>query len=205
VRTYVASTFALVAIVAPAASSADDAVSSGPPGFSDPVGDVAAGPDVTQAAVLQTEGGALMFWVGVANEPVLLDKSVIELRFDLDLNPSTGSGSGAERLIHRLWTGATALCTWTGASWSCSSAGVSSTYVDGNLVVTTTKPALGLGAEVDFSIAGYNAPNVDFAPDAGTWRYSLAPSVPPACAGGPAIECVATHDAQPSPRPVHRR
>ena len=116
-----------------------------------------------------------------------------------------GSGSGAERLIHRLWTGSTALCTWTGASWSCSSAGVSSTYVNGSLSVTTTKQALGLGAEVDFSIAGYNAPNVDFAPDSGTWRYSLAPPVPPACAAGTGVECVATHDGRPSPRPIFRR
>ena len=205
VRTYVASTFALVAIVAPGASSADDVVSSGPPGFNDPLGDVAAGPDVTQVAAVQTESGVLMFWVSVANEPVLLNGSVIELRFDIDLNPSTGSGSGAERLVHRLWTGSTALCAWTGASWSCSSAGVSSTYVNGSLSVTTTKQALGLGAEVDFSVAGYNAPDVDFAPDSGTWRYSLAPPVPPACAGGPGVECVATHDGRPSPRPIFRR
>jgi hypothetical protein len=200
----------LLAILLPTAASADEPVASGPPGLSDPVGDVSGGPDVTQVAVLHAEEpGPLIFWVSVANEPVLLDKSVLELRFDIDLNPSTGSGSGAERLIHRLWTGSTALCTWTGASWSCSGTGVSSTYVDGSLVVRTTKQAIGLGDEVDFSVAGYNAPNVDFAPDAGTWRYSLAPATPASCSGQPGLECLTTPagpaPARPSPRPVFRR
>jgi hypothetical protein len=198
----------LLAILLPTAASADEPIASGPPGFGDPVGDVSSGPDVTQVAVLHAEEpGPLIFWVSVASEPVLLDKSVLELRFDVDLNPSTGSGSGAERLIHRLWTGSTALCTWTGGSWSCGSAGVSSTYVDGSLVVRTTKQALGLGAEVDFSVAGYNAPNVDFAPDSGTWRYSLDPATPTGCPGQPGLECLTTTagHASSSPRPVFRR
>ena len=70
---------ALVTVVLPAASSAE--IVSSPP--SDPFGDVSAGPDVTQVAVLQPmTSGPLIFTVTVANEPVLLDGSVIELRFD---------------------------------------------------------------------------------------------------------------------------
>jgi hypothetical protein len=173
---------ALAMVVLPTASSADPV--SSPP--SDPLGDVPAGPDVTQVAVLHPmTSGPLIFTVSVASEPVLLDGSVIELRLDTDMDASTGSVNGVERLIHRLWTGSTRLCSWTGAGFSCASSPfVSSTYVDGFLTVTTTATALGIaGAGFDYSVAAYNSPDVDFAPDSGTWRYSLAPPVPADCPG----------------------
>ena len=129
--------------------------------------------------------GPLIFTVSVENEPVLLDGSVIELRLDTDMDASTGSANGVERLVHRLWTGSTRLCSWTGAGFSCASSPlVSSTYVDGFLAVTTTATALGIaGAGFDYSVAAYNSPDVDFAPDSGTWRYSLAPPAPADCPG----------------------
>lgn len=52
---------------------------------------------------------------------------------------------------------------------------VTSTYVDGLLTVTTTKQALEIAEGIDFSVAGYNAPQVDFAPDSGAWRYLTGP------------------------------
>ena len=93
--------------------------------------------------------GPLIFTVSVENEPVLLDGSVIELRLDTDMDASTGSANGVERLVHRLWTGSTRLCSWTGAGFSCASSPlVSSTYVDGFLAVTTTATALGIAGPV---------------------------------------------------------
>ena len=121
---------ALAMVVLPTASSADPV--SSPP--SDPLGDVPAGPDVTQVAVLHPmTSGPLIFTVSVANEPVLVDGSVIELRLDTDMDASTGSANGVERLVHRLWTGSTRLCSWTATGVSCASSPfVSSTYVDGS-------------------------------------------------------------------------
>ena len=180
----VLSAAALAAIALPAASSGQ--VVASPP--SDPLGDVSGAPDVTNVAMLHL-AGALTFTVTVANELVLSNGSVVELRFDTDMNPSTGSGSGAELLVQRLWTGATRKCIWSVSSFSCaSSPDVTSTYVEGFLVVTTTVQALGLGTLFDLSVAGYNAPNVDFAPDSGSWRESLAAPQPALC---PGIACLA--------------
>ena len=160
----------LVVILLPPASSAGLGT---PTTFTDPTGDVSGAPDVTQVGVSHTVSRALTITVNVANEPVLLDQHVLELRFDTDMNASTGSGSGVELLIHRLWTGSTLLCTWTGAGFSCgSSSSVVSSYVNGLLTVTTTTQALGIHAGFDFSVAGYPAP-LDFAPDVGSWRYLL--------------------------------
>jgi hypothetical protein len=120
---------------------------------------------------------ALIFTVVTENEPVLQEGSVIELRLDTDMDVSTGAPGGTDRLVHRLWTGSTRLCSWAGGGFSCQGSQlVTSTYVDGSLTVTTTPQALGIaGAGFDFSVASYNAPAVDFAPDSGTWRRSLAP------------------------------
>lgn len=162
----------LVAILLPAASSGQ--VMSAPP--SDPLGDVSGAPDVTQVGAHHVSG-VLIFTVMTQNEPVLQDGSVIELRLDTDMDVGTGSPNGTDRLIHRLWTGSTRLCSWTGAGFSCQGSQlVTSTYVDGYLIVTTTPQALGIAGEgFDFSVASYNAPAVDYAPDSGTWRRSLAP------------------------------
>jgi hypothetical protein len=139
--------------------------------FADPAGDVTGAPDITDVGVMHTVAGRLIFTVHVPNEPTLVTGHIVELRFDIDTNPSTGSG-GSERLVHRLWTGSTRLCTWTGASFSClSSPSTTSTYVNGLLTVTTTYADLGIGQAFDFSLAGYMPPNFDFAPNSGTWHY----------------------------------
>jgi hypothetical protein len=190
---------ALAAVAVPSAGA--DVISSPSPMFDDPVGDVTGAPDVTQVAVLNDPTDTLRFWVTTIGEPVLQDSSVIELRFDIDANPSTGSANGVERLVHRLWTGSTRLCTWNGASFSCaSSPGVTSTYVDGLLAVTATTAALGVVGPFDFSVAAYRSPNVDFAPDAGAWRYQVGPPST-GCAAAPAgIECVTTGPPRRMPR-----
>jgi len=95
-------TVAFAAALVPAAFSAD--VVTGPP--SDPLGDVTNAPDVTNVALLHpSPGSALVITVQVANELVLANGSVIEARFDTDMNPSTRSQSGTERLVQRLWNG----------------------------------------------------------------------------------------------------
>ena len=197
---------ALAAVLLPTASSAE--VVTSPP--SDPAGDVSGAPDITQVAALHTGSGPLIFTVSTENEPVLLDGSVIELRLDTDMNPSTGSANGVERLIHRLWTGSTRLCTWTGASFSCTGSPlVTSTYVNGFLTVTTTPQALGIGgAGFDYSVAAYNSPEVDFAPDSGAWRRSLEPASFGGCLAPPGRECLTVPTERNSPfffRPSIRR
>jgi hypothetical protein len=181
-------TVAFAAVLVPAAFSAD--VVTGPP--SDPLGDVTNAPDVTNVALLHpSPGSALVITVQVANELVLANGSVIEARFDTDMNPSTGSQSGTERLVQHLWNGSTRLCTWTGAAFSCaSSPATTSTYVNGLLTATTTTDALGITESgFDYSFAAYRAPEVDFVPDSGTWRYSLAPPTW-GCLAAPGLECV---------------
>ena len=180
---------ALAAVFVPAASSAD--VVASPPAA--PLGDVTNAPDVTNVALLHPWPESVVFiTVEVANEPALATGSVIEARFDTDMNPSTGSQSGTERLVQRLWNGSTRLCTWTGSAFSCtSSPAATSTYVNGHLTATTTTDALGIaGSGFDYSFAAYRAPEVDFAPDSGTWRYSLAPPTW-GCLAAPGLECVA--------------
>jgi len=144
---------ALVVLLSPAGSSA--ALGS-PTTFADPAGDTSGSPDITEVGVAHTVARGLTITVSVGNEPMLLTGHIVELRLDTDMNASTGSPNGVERLIHRLWTGQTLLCTWTGASFSCTtSSAVSSTYVDGLLRVTTTTQALGICAGFDFSVAGF--------------------------------------------------
>jgi len=181
-------TVAFAAVLVPAAFSAD--VVAGPP--ADAIGDVTNAPDITDVAVLHPwPGSVLVITVEVANEPVLANGSVIEARFDTDMDPSTGSQSGAERLVQRLWNGSTRLCTWTGSAFSCtSSPATTSTYVNGHLTAATTTDALGIaGSAFDYSFAAYRAPEVDFVPDSGTWRYSLAPPTW-GCAAAGGLECV---------------
>ena len=187
----------VVAAIVPTAWAAD--VVTAPP--SDPLGDVTNAPDVTNVALLHPwPGSVLVITVQVANEPVLANGSVIEARFDTDMNPSTGSQSGAERLVQRLWTGSTRLCTWTGTAFSCtSSPAATSTYVNGLLTATTTTDALGIaGSGFDYSFAGYRAPEVDFVPDSGTWRYSLTPPTW-GCLAAPGLECVTANPSASSP------
>jgi hypothetical protein len=158
-------------------------------------------PDVTNVAILHpAPAPALVITVQVANEPVLQSTSVIEARFDTDLNPATGAPNGVEKLVQRLWTGATRLCTWNGSDFSCtSSPSTTSTYVNGLLTATTTTDALGIaGTEFDYSFAAYRAPEVDFVPDSGTLRYSLAaPSW--GCIAPSGSECVAAPGGVPRP------
>ena len=126
-----------------------------------------------------------VFTVTVANEPVLQNGSVIELRFDTDMDPSTGSPSGVEILVQRYWYGATSLCRWTApGEFYCSIATglVSSTYVDGVMTATIWANLLtGLGAGFDFSVAAYNAQNIDLAPDTGSWRHFVFEYTPAQC------------------------
>ena len=172
----------MATLLVPTASSAD--VVTSPP--SDPLGDVVGAPDVTQVVVHPPMPFVLS--VTVANEPVPQFGSVIELRFDTDMDLSTGSPSGVDLLIRRQGYGGIELCNWHAppgeffCSWN--TALVSSMKVHG-VMTATIRISLntGLGAGFDFSIAAYNAFSapIDLAPDTGSCRYIVFEYTPAQC------------------------
>ena len=142
--------------------------------------------------------------VTVANEPLPQFGSVIELRFDTDMDLSTGSPSGVDLLIRRHWYGGIELCNWHAppgeffCSWNTGL--VSSTYVDGVMTATILANLLtGLGAGFDFSVAAYNGLNIDLAPDTGSWRHFVFEYTPTQCPPA-AARCVTKAPQRRPPR-----
>lgn len=165
--------------------------------FSDEVGDENAAPDITRVAVAAAADGSFDVTVEVANYPVLVGDSWINVWLDLDANLETGS-SGFEALARfDAVTGMQFLVTRGRDLVAQPAPGLTASFAAGSLMLRIPRAVLGGGATLDVLAVSGRRQRLgaatfvasDYAPDAGTlaWR------------SGPAAHVDASNDHEAAP------
>src|SRR5579884_3114011 len=146
IRTSVATTAAVLALVVPAASSA-----AGPATYTDRTGDSATAPDIQR--ILVTDNGTTWgFEIDLGSVQDLADNSVVALALDTDRSASTGDSTGIDYAIFAS-AGGLAFDKWDGTTFSpFAHTSTNPALSAGRLMFTVTKADVGSPAAFDFYI-----------------------------------------------------
>ena len=192
-KTILISTAVALALALPASGSAGATRgATGSTTFTDSIGELSGGPDITAVTVSNDDHGTLTFAIAIPDRASLSRDMGVAVFLDTDLDASTGNPSidGADYFID--YEGRTAdLGKWNGSGWNWNTAQSSlvSSYASG---ATLKLNVADLGGDSAFNFfvgvleMQNGLPAMDFAPDAGhgTWSYRLAISPPAATTPG---------------------
>jgi hypothetical protein len=181
---------ALLAAVAVALVLGAARASGSPVTFQDAAGDAGNAPDLTSVVVDNDAGGTITIQLSIANAANLNEDSFIDLVFDTDRNPRTGSGSlGADYLMVIRGSDYTAhFYRWNGSAWADAPF---PTFQGAQIALQTfrlqlNRSDLGNTSGFNFYLVGRQMGGSvllarDDAPDTGVWTYTLAglPAPPP--------------------------
>jgi hypothetical protein len=168
------------------------AMRQSPSTYDDTVEDAGAAPDFCAANLITNDNeGAITLALHMHNRAGYQAGDVYELRLDTDLNAATG-GSGAEYVIE-LRSGNVSLLKWNGTAFETVAApSLETEWIPGlGPAVFVNRTDLANASGFNFVLASHAGNDGDIAPNAGAWRYTLAPltlevdefSVGPARAG----------------------
>jgi len=159
IRTSVATTAAVLALVVPAASSA-----AGPATYTDRTGDSATAPDIQR--ILVTDNGTTWgFEIDLGSVQDLADNSVVALALDTDRSASTGDSTGIDYAIFAS-AGGLAFDKWDGTTFSpFAHTSTNPALSAGRLMFTVTKADVGSPAAFDFYVVSVHGNDQDVAPD----------------------------------------
>ena len=174
--------FAAVAALALAGAQAASPQSS----FTDPSGDAGGAPDITAVSVDTDPFGAIQFTITTA-QPRAEDGYLL-VGIDADANPGTGGPYGVDYIVEYL-QGAYAFAKWNGTSYVDAPASTVLVSFDGNVSrIEINQSDLDGTDHINFLVSGQQIVNgtvvsQDYAPDTGTWPYTVAAApLPPTVA-----------------------
>ena len=156
--------------------------------FTDPSGDSGAAPDITTVVADNDTAGTITLAITTAHQADLAADGVLDIVFDTDRNPATGSSSGGEyRILIFGQTKSFVFLRWDGTQWAdATAATLQIAHSPNTFRIVINKSDLGGVGAFDFYIVGVqvaadgSATARDDAPDGtAVWTYTLAGAAPP--------------------------
>jgi hypothetical protein len=155
--------------------------------FTDPTGDSGGAPDITNVVVDNDAAGTITMTVTTANQADLATDALVDIIFDTDRNPATGSPSGGDyRVLIIGQTKSFGFLRWSGSQWDVAPGPTLQLSHSANTFhITINKSDLGGTAAFDFflvgvQLSGDTVASRDDAPDGtAVWTYTLGAAPPP--------------------------
>jgi hypothetical protein len=168
---------ALVAIVT---AGAGDAAPASALSYDDDVEDVLEAPDISAVNLITNDNVSITIGVHIRDRSTFRGLDAYSVALDTDSNPATGGGAdyrvaGAEYVVD-LAEGSSRLMIWTGSSYELVTPQplIPTMWIEGyGPVIRIARAALGDPRRVDVVLRTASGLDVDLAPDAGAWSYTV--------------------------------